>query len=62
MNIIRAEKAYEIIRHRHIRGEAMQLDLLDARVALSTAQLNYAQSLYDFIVARAKLDYVTGGE
>ncbi|MBA2123412.1 hypothetical protein B9J78_00465 [bacterium Unc6] len=62
VNIIRAEKAYEIIRHRHIRGEAMQLDLLDARVALSTAQLNYAQSLYDFIVARAKLDYVTGGE
>lgn len=61
-NIARAKEAYGIIRQRHLLGEAMQLDLLDARVALSTARLNYAQSLYDFIVAGAKLDYVVGGE
>jgi len=59
-NVARAKEAYQIIRQRYALGQASQLDLLDAQVALSTAQLNFAQSLYDFIVARAKLSYVVG--
>ena len=61
-NVNRAKEAYQIIKERYAEGEASQLDLLDARVALSTAQVNFTQSLYDFIVARAKLNYVTGGK
>jgi len=61
-NIKRAREAYQIIKERYAEGQASQLDLLDARVALSTAQVNFTQSLYDFIVAKAKLDYVVGGE
>jgi outer membrane protein TolC len=59
-NVERAKEAYQIIKERYAQGQASQLDLLDAQVALSTAQLNFAQSLYDFIVARAKLSYVVG--
>ena len=59
-NVERAREAYQIIKHRYALGQASQLDLLDARVALSTAQVNFAQSLYDFMVAKAKLGYVVG--
>lgn len=59
-NVTRAKEAYQIIRQRYSLGQASQLDLLDAQVASSTAQVNYAQSLYDFIAARAKLSYVVG--
>ena len=59
-NVARAKEAYQIIRQRYALGQASQLDLLDAQVALSTAQLNFAQSLYDFMVAKAKLRYVVG--
>ena len=61
-NVAMARDAYEIIRQRYALGEATQLDLLDVHVALSTAQLNYTQGLYDFIIARAKLNYVVGRE
>ena len=59
-NVERAREAYQIIKERYAQGQASQLDSLDARVALSTAQVNFAQSLYDFIVANAKLSYVVG--
>lgn len=59
-NVARAKKAYQIIKQRYALGQASQLDLLDVQVALSTAQVNYSQSLYDFIVAKAKLSYVVG--
>ena len=59
-NVGRAKEAYQIIKERYAQGQASQLDSLDARVALSTAQVNFAQSLYDFIVANAKLSYVVG--
>ena len=59
-NVKRAREAYRIIKERYAEGQASQLDLLDARVALSTAQVNFAQSLYDFMVAKAKLGYVVG--
>ena len=61
-NVARAEEAYEIIQKRYSLGQATQLDVLDARVALSQARVNYAQSLFDAIAARARLDYVTGKE
>jgi len=59
-NVKRAKEAYQIIKERYENGQASQLDLLDARVALSTAKVNLAQSLYDFMVAKAKLRYVVG--
>ncbi|MCK4423179.1 MAG: TolC family protein, partial [Candidatus Omnitrophica bacterium] len=59
-NVTKAKEAYDIIRRRYALGEAAQLDLLDVQVALSTAQINHAQSLYDFITAGAKLNYVAG--
>ena len=61
-NVERARKVYQIIKERYAQGEASQLDLLDARLALSTAQVNYTQSLYDFMLSKAKLEYVTGGK
>lgn len=60
-NVERAEEAYRIVKERYAQGQASHLDLLDARVALSTARVNFINSLYDFVVAKAKLDYVVGG-
>ena len=59
-NIGRAEEAYGIMQRRYELGEATQLDVLDARVALMQARVNHAQTVYDAIVAAALLDYVTG--
>ena len=59
-NVAKAKESYQIIKQRYGLGQASQLDLLDAQVALSTAQLNFAQSMYDFMVAMAKLSYVVG--
>jgi len=59
-NVNRAKEAYNIIQKKYSSGEAAQLDLLDAQLALSAAQVNYAQSLYDFTVAKSKLEYAVG--
>ncbi len=59
-NVKQAKEAYHIMEKRYVQGQASQLDLLDARVALAAAQVNFTQSLYDFAVAEAKLKYVVG--
>ncbi|MCK5582874.1 MAG: TolC family protein [Elusimicrobiales bacterium] len=59
-NVNRAKEAYEIIQQKYSLGEAAQLDLLDAQLALSVSQISYAQSLCDFTVAGSKLEYVVG--
>ncbi len=59
-NVDRAREAYRIIQQKYSLGEAAQLDLLDAQLALSITQINYAQSLCDFTVAESKLEQAVG--
>jgi outer membrane protein TolC len=37
-----------------------QLELTDAEVALRQSEFNYAQAVYDYLAARARLDEAVG--
>ncbi len=37
-----------------------QFELTDAEVALRQSEFNYAQAVFDYLVARAQLDEATG--
>ncbi len=55
-----AEKGYQIAEKRYQTGEGTLIELNDADVALLQAQLNYNQSIYDFMAAKAELDKMNG--
>lgn len=51
-SVRQAEKAYQIAEVRYEQGIGTQLELFDARVALSRIKLNYWQAAFDYRVAR----------
>ncbi len=55
-----ANRGYEIASAQYREGISDQLELTDAEVALRESEFNYAQALYDFLVARARLDEAVG--
>lgn len=61
-NIVQAEKGRLIAQRRYEIGNGTILELNDSEVALTQAELTYAQSIYDYLVAKADLDMVLGKE
>lgn len=59
-NIEQAQKAVRIAQTRFKSGVGTQLELLDAQVAMTRAQTNYAQAIYDYLVAKADWEYAVG--
>jgi len=59
-NIEQAQKAVHIAQTRYKSGVGTQLELLDAQVAMTRSQTNYAQALYDYLVAKTEWQYATG--
>lgn len=59
-NIEQAEKAVRIAQTRYKNGVGTQLELLDTQVAMTRAQTNYAQAIYDYLIARAEWQYAVG--
>ncbi len=59
-NIQQAKRAVSIAETRFKNGVGTQLELLDAQVAMTLAQTNYAQAIYDYLVAKADWDYAVG--
>jgi len=55
-----AQRGYEIASAQYTEGLASQLELTDAEVALRQSEFNYAQAVYDYLVARAQFDEATG--
>jgi len=55
-----ARRGYEIARLQYREGISSQLELTDAEVALRRSQFNYAQAVYDYLAAGARLDEATG--
>lgn len=55
-----AQEGFEIARAQYREGLGSQLELTDAEVALRQSEFNYAQAVYDYLVARARLDQATG--
>jgi outer membrane protein len=58
--IDQAQKAVRIAQTRFKNGVGTQLELLDAQVAMTRAQTNYAQAIYDYLVAKAEWQYAVG--
>lgn len=58
--VSQAGRGYEIASAQYREGLASQLELTDAEVALRQSEFNYAQAVYDYLVARARLDEAAG--
>lgn len=60
--IIQAERGYEIAKVRYQTGSGTILELNDSELSMTQANLNYQQSLYDFLTAQTNLEKVLGRE
>ena len=58
--VSQARRGYEIASARYREGLAGQLELTDAEVALRQSEFNYAQAVYDYLSAGARLDEAAG--
>jgi outer membrane protein TolC len=58
--VTQAQRGFEIARAQYTEGIGSQLELTDAEVALRQSEFNYAQAVYDYLVARARLDEAVG--
>lgn len=55
-----ARKGYEIAVKRYDTGAGTLLEINDSQLALTQAQMNRSQAIYDFLVAKAQLDETMG--
>jgi outer membrane protein TolC len=53
---------YEIVQYRYEKGVTSRLDLTDAELALTTAQLNYLEAVFQYRSAEIELARTTGNE
>ncbi len=58
--ISQAQRGYEIASAQYREGIGSQLELTDAEVSLRQSEFNYAQAVYDYLWARARLDQARG--
>lgn len=58
--LAQAKRGYEIARAQFREGIGSRLELTDAEVALRQSEYNYAQAVYDYLTARARLDEAVG--
>ena len=52
--------SYDITQYRYAKGVASRLELTDAELALTTAQSNYLEAVYDYLSARIALERSIG--
>jgi outer membrane protein TolC len=55
-----ARRGYEIASAEYRSGLGSQLQITDAEVALRQSEFNYAQAVYDYLVARVRMEAVLG--
>ena len=55
-----AQRGYEIARTEYRAGVGSQLQVTDAELALRQSEFNYAQAVYDYLTAQARLDAAIG--
>lgn len=60
MSVTAAQKNFEAQQERYKQQLAIPLDLVNAQVALATAQSNAVQALYDYYTSQAQLDLAMG--
>jgi outer membrane protein TolC len=52
--------SYDITQYRYAKGVASRLELTDAELALTTAQSNYLEAVYDYLSAHIALEHTIG--
>lgn len=55
-----AQRGFEIASSQYREGTGSRLEVTDAELALRQSELNYARAVYDYLVARARLDLAVG--
>ena len=60
--MLQAQKAYDIAKKQYEVGMNTWLDLNTAELTLTSAQLTYCQSIYNYLTAKANLDATLGTE
>jgi outer membrane protein TolC len=55
-----ARENYRLVRARAIEGDATPSDIIDSQTALTRAEQNYLNSVYDYLSAIAQLEFVMG--
>jgi outer membrane protein TolC len=58
--VAQAERGFQIARSEHRAGIGSQLQVTDAELALRQSEFNYAQAVYDYLTAQARLDAAVG--
>ena len=58
--VTQATRGFDIASAQYREGLGSQLELTDSEVALRQSEFNYAQAVYDFLVAQANLDQAVG--
>jgi outer membrane protein TolC len=62
LTVQQAQKAYEISESRYNAGAGTILELNSSQLTLTQAQLNYSQSIYDYLSAHAEYEKALGVE
>ncbi|MEX0772612.1 MAG: TolC family protein [Balneolales bacterium] len=60
LNVQQARRGYEIARVSYERGAQTLIEVIDAELAATDAELNYVQSLHDYIDAVVEIEYILG--
>jgi outer membrane protein len=58
--VTQARRGHQIATVQYREGLGSQLELTDAELALRQSEFNYAEAVYDYLVARARLDEAAG--
>jgi outer membrane protein TolC len=58
--VTQARENYRLVKARAAQGDATATELTDAETALTRAEQDYLNSTYEYLTARARLDYVMG--
>jgi outer membrane protein TolC len=58
--VLQATKAYDIATSRYAAGAGTMLELNSAQLVMTQAQLNYSQSIYNYLSAYAEYERVLG--
>lgn len=55
-----SRETYRLVQARYREGDAIPSELTDAEAAFTRAEQDYLNSIYDYLIARARLNYAMG--
>ena len=58
--VTQAEENYRLVRARARQGDATSAEITDAESTLTRAQQAYLNSIHDYLIALARLEYAMG--